>query len=201
MGEDRAPGLHLSHITRLMRAAANAGKPEPVFAQEGVHMQMGFLFEHAIKLMIGGQIPYEAAMELAFKRYCIQIRPAVVTQITGSLDEIEMTPDGFDAAEGLIESYKWTTRSMKKAATKLAFEEHFWTWLVAEKGYCLAWGVDTTRFYICWDRGDYSFGATGGPQVHVYDCIYTYEELKENWAGVMAYKPLALASLQGGEAK
>ncbi len=187
IGENRSPGVHLSECVGDMRAAG--GLPGGIPGeQDRIRMQLGFLFEHAIELVIQG-IPVGLAMEHAYKRWMLQVRVDVVTQITGCKDRVHMTPDGLDCNEGLIESYKYTYKSMRKAESQVEFEENFWPWVVSEKAYCYGWGVDTVRFYVCWDRGDYSFKpGRGGPQVQVYDCVFTEEELVGNWAAVLKYR-------------
>ena len=191
LGENRAPGLHLSHITNEMRRAADLPGDIPG-EQPGIRMQMGFLWEHALRLVASG-VPVGDAMEMSYKRWMLMARSGVVQQITGERDGIHMTPDGLDCNEGVMDSYKYTYKSMAKADSQVEFEENFWPWLVAEKGYAWAWGVDTTRFFICWDRGDYTFKpGRGGPQVRIYDCVYTQQELEDNWAAVLAYKQVVL---------
>jgi len=192
MGEDRPGGLHLSDITREMRKAAKL--PQGIEGeQDGIRMQLGFIWEHAVELVLQG-VPFDAALAHSYKRYMLQARGHVVKQVQTSLDGVEMTPDAFDCESGLIESYKLTWKSKKKAISKDEFQENFWPWLVAEKAYCLAWGVDTTRFFIGWVNGDYSYKPGGGPQLDIYDCVYTEDELKANWGAVMQYKKMMEAT-------
>lgn len=186
MGEGRAKGLHLSSIVKKMREAARL-PTEIEGEQEGVRMQLGFIWEHAVELHLNG-VPLEEALQHSYRRWMLQARAHVVKQVTCERDGIHMTPDGLDCNEGLIESYKLTWRSMRKAANKDEFEENFWPWLVAERAYCLEWGVDTVRFFICWVNGDYSHKEGRGPQVRVYDCVFTEEELLGNWSAVLQYR-------------
>jgi hypothetical protein len=186
MGEDRPKGLHLSDIVREMRKAAKLSQGIEG-EQDGVRMQLGFVWEHTVPLVLEG-MPMDAALAHSYKRYMLQARAHVVTQVQTSLDGVLMTPDAFDAQEGIIDSYKLTWKSMKKAASGDEFAENFWPWLVAEKAYCLAWGVDTTRFFIGWVNGDYSYKPGRGPQIGIYDCQYTEDELRSNWGSVMAYR-------------
>lgn len=193
MGEGRAKGFHVSMGVQAMRQAANLpGEIEG--EQEGIRMQLGFLWEYAVELVLQG-MPIDTALAVAFKRYmAFQVRAHVVKQMKLEYPDtsgpVHGTPDGFDAEEGIIESYKLTWKSKKKAVSKDEFAEHFWPWLVAEKAYCLMLGVDTTRFYIGWVNGDYSFKKGGGPQIDIYDCVYTEDELVENWRSLMAYKTM-----------
>lgn len=188
MGENRAPGLHLSSIVKEMRRAAKL--PEGIEGeQDGVRMQLGFCFEHALMLCANNPgMSFTVALEHSYRRWMVQVWDGVVTQVTGEQDGIHMTPDGLDCNEGILHSYKLTWRSKRKAISKDEFEEHFWPWLVAEKGYAWHWGVDTVRFFIGWVNGDYSYKKGGGPSIEVYDCVFTEEELRENWAAVLRYK-------------
>jgi hypothetical protein len=149
-------------------------------------MQEGFLWESAVEYVLGG-VTLDEAIELAFKRYMLHLRTGLVKQIRLIRDDIHMTPDALDPVAGALESYKCTRKKMPH--TQSAFEEKFWPWLVQEKGYCLAAGVDTVRWYVLFQAGDYSKGPGSGPKAVVSTGTFTPEELVDNWASVMTYAP------------
>ena len=184
VGEGRAPGLHLGQIVQAMRAAANLPQGTPPGDQEGVRLQEGFLWESAVEYMIAG-MTLDAALELAFKRYMLHLRSGIVKQVQLVKDDIHMTPDAFDKEAGALESYKVTRKKLPH--TQGEFEDKFWPWLVAEKGYCLAAGVDAVRWYVFFPAGDYSRGPGSGPKAVTSTSVFTLDELVENWKGVTAY--------------
>jgi hypothetical protein len=185
MGEGRPAGLHLSELIRDMRVAAGLPVEGPEGEQEGVRMQLGFLWETAVELCLAGA-SFEDAWEMAARRYMCAVRQQVVKQVQLEKDSIHMTPDGVDFSTGALESYKATHKSQRKADSQEAFEQNFWSWLVAEQGYCLAAGVDTCRFFICWMNGRYDFKT--GPNWQIYECVWTEQELIDNWSAVLKYK-------------
>jgi hypothetical protein len=196
MGEGRPVGLHLSELIRDMREAAGLVTKGPEGEQEFVRMQAGFLWETVVDLVLAGTPMYEA-WELATKRYMASVMPESVRQVQLERDGIHMTPDGVDFATGAILSFKATWKSEKKADTQESFEQEFWTWLVAEKGYALAAGVDTVRFYIFWVNGRYTYKPGEGPCWKMYECVFTEPELQDNWTAVLKYK----AAREEGEAR
>ena len=149
-------------------------------------MMEGFLWEIALEYMING-LEVDQAMDLAFKRHMGAVRRPIATQIKLERDGVHMTPDGLDKTEGILESYKYTRRSFKSACTAEEFESNFWPWFVQEKSYCLAAGVDTVRWIVCFASGDYTRGPGGFPKVLEGSATFTPQELLTNWGVVMAH--------------
>lgn len=183
-------GLHLSAIIHEMKVAQGE-KIGPVKGdQEGVRLQEGFLWETALEYVAAG-MTLDEAMDLAFKRYLRALRSSVTTQVKLERDGIKMTPDAFNADEGIVESYKLTRRTLNRAKTQDEFEDNFWPWLVQEKSYAYALGVDTARWIVLWQAGDYSRGYGSGPRMLECTAVFTPEELVENWRRVLEFaKPL-----------
>jgi hypothetical protein len=186
MGEGRSAGLHLSTVIHTMKVAAGERVGAVEGDQDGVRLQEGFLWERALEYVKGG-VGLDEAMELAFKRYARALRAGVVKQLTVEKDGIHMTPDGLHVAEGRAESYKCTRRSLRKALTLEDFEANFWTWMVQEKSYCWAMGVDSVRWIVLWAAGDYSRGVGSGPRVLETVCTFTVDELRKNWENVLVH--------------
>jgi hypothetical protein len=186
MGEGRSPGLHLGSIIRSMKVAVGEKVEGPQGDQEGVRIQEGFLWETALEYMACG-MPLDQAMDTAFKRYMVKCREGVTTQVAVEKDGIHMTPDAFNAVTGELESYKVTRRTLRKAKTQEEFCEHFWPWLVQEQSYCYALGVDTVRWIVLWQAGDYGKGVGSAPVVLSCTAVFTPEELVTNWQTVLKH--------------
>lgn len=186
MGEDRPIGLHLGEIIREMKVAAGESIESPDGDQEGVRIQEGFLWESAVEYMLGG-VSLDVAMSLAFKRHLWALRSGIVRQLSLEKDGVFMTPDAYDPLAERLESYKVTRRTLRKALTADDFETNFWTWCVQEKAYCLAKGVDSVRWIVLWQAGDYSKGVGSGPKVLEATATWTAQELVDNWRVVMAH--------------
>ena len=184
MGTDRPPGLHLSDVIRAMKQAAGEKLEGPEGEQEGLRMLEGFLWETAVEYILAG-MTHDQAMEAAFRRYMLHVRRGMVRQVRLEQDGIKMTPDAFDPAEGRLESYKHTRRSLKNALTIESFSESFWTWFVQEQSYCLAAGVDSVRWIVLWAAGDYGKGPGTGPQALECTVTFTPDELLTNWHKVV----------------
>ncbi len=206
MGTDRPAGVHVGDTVRIARQEADLPQGTPEGEQEGVRMQIGFLHEAAVEYMLAG-MPFDAAYDLAFKRYMLPLRSAEATcrQIRLEKDRVHGTPDALIVEGGYLDSYKATHKSMRKAvrdtlliadfkqdleADQDFFEEHFWPWLMGEMAYCFMACVDTVRFYVLWQMGDYSYRPGWGPQVRYMDATFTPEELVANWRRVIAYRDM-----------
>jgi hypothetical protein len=48
-------------------------------------------------------------------------------------------------------------------------------------------GVDTVRWIVLWQAGDYSRGVGQGPQMLESTGVFTADELMENWRVVMKH--------------
>lgn len=186
MGVGREPGLHLGGIVQAMKIAAGERVGDIPGEAPWLRAQVGFLWETAVEYILGG-CPYDAAMELAWKRHMVAgQRVGVVKQFKLLEDGIHMTPDGLTTdASPILESYKWTGKSFAKAGTLEDFEEHFWTWHVAEKGYARAAGVLGCRFIVLFSNGDYR-GAKG-PMARECTVTWDQSELDSNWAAVLVH--------------
>lgn len=185
-GEGRPAGLHLGAVIHKMKVAVGENVGAIEGDQDGVRMQEGFLWERALEYVVCG-MSLDEALEVAFKRYMVGIRAGITRQIGVEKDGIHMTPDAFNSVSGELESYKVTRRSLKRAKTQEEFEQSFWPWLVQEKSYCFAVGVDTVRWIVLWQAGDYSKGVGSGPQMLQATGVFTPQELVENWRVVLKH--------------
>lgn len=180
MGHGRPVGLHLSTITKRMRAA-RGGKGAPPGWQAGTAMYFGFLWEWAI--------------ELAFKAIGL-LRPDVVKQLRLEVDGIHCTLDAVDftdEVEYVLEEYKATWRSMRKVDCAMpleaCFETEFPEFLDQIKAYLYCLGrytgrpVTVCRLFILFVVGDYR---GTGPRIRVFELRFTQEELESHWRLILA---------------
>lgn len=174
-------GVHLSNVLDHMAQAMGEkyGDEDPTY-----RFLSGFVWETAVEYMLGG-MTHDEAMDAAFRRYMVAgLRKDLVTQVHLEKDGLRATPDGFHAGDGFIESYKSTHKKMPSSAAE--FEEKFWRWVAAEASYCHILGVDTCRFIVLWNRGNYA--DIRGPVVMEATCTWTAEELAETWKVILAHK-------------
>lgn len=184
MGEGRPSGLHLSDLIKRMKVAAGENVEPVPGDQEGVRPQVGFIWETALEYMQTG-LNHDEAMDLAFKRYAMNVKKDIVTQVRLEKDGIHMTPDAICEKVGELYSFKATYRSFRNAREQEDFEAKFWTWVVQEMSYCWAAGVDTAHWVVLWVVGDYTY-----PMRPLYlqaTAKFSAEELAENWANVLSY--------------
>lgn len=183
MGEGRAGGLHLGQIIQEAKRAAGESVEDVPGDQPSVRVQEGFLFETVVEYVLAGA-PWDEAVALAFKRYCLTLRTGVVKQLALIKDRIHGTPDALDPSVPQLESYKSTRRSLRYARTAADFEMHFWTWVMQEAGYLHMAGLEQVRWIVWWQAGDYSKGKGTGPRVLEATARFSQEELEANWRGV-----------------
>ena len=173
-------GLHLSAV--LDRMAKGMGeKPYPP-SDPTVRFTAGFVYETAVEYMMAG-MTIDEAMDLAFKRHMIALRTGVSTQVHLERDGIRATPDAFNPTAGEVESYKNTWR--KLPSTEEEFTTKFWRWCWQESAYAYLLGVDTARWIVLWNCGDYK--SVRGPVVMQATAVWTPEELAKNWRVVLTH--------------
>jgi hypothetical protein len=186
MGEGRPGGRHLSDIINDFKIGLGESVSPVPGSQPGAHFVEGFLWETALEYYLTG-ISIDEAIELAFKRYMVTLRSNIVTQIKLEKDDINMTPDGFNEKEGVLESYKCTRKSFGSLKGLDTFEKKFWAWIMQEASYCLARGVDTARWIVLFQAGDYSLGAGSPPRILESTATWSLDELQENWRLVLEH--------------
>jgi hypothetical protein len=200
MGVGRPEGRHQSELVKAMKEAAGENVSPISGEDDATRPQAGFLWEIAMEWVLLG-CPLEYSLDMALAKYFQEARPQlpfprgpIEKQIRLCLDDVHMTPDGYDREQRCLEQYKWTWKSMRKWSEGYGAEEYFWPWLVAEKN-CL-WAlsqqeselISRVRFYTMWTMGDYSRKPGGGPQVTVTEFEFTADELEENWRKSLVYK-------------
>lgn len=188
MGRNRASSewdFGLGDVVRIAKVAAGENVGEVEGDQPSVRVQEGFMFETVVEYMIAG-LPFDAAVDLAFKRYMLHLRGGIVRQVRLVKDRIRGTPDALDPFVPQHESYKSTRRSLRHARSAVDFEANFWTWVMQEAGYCHMAGIDRVRWIVWWQAGDYSKGKGTGPRVMEATARFSAGELEANWNGVCA---------------
>ncbi len=197
MGHGRPEGLHLSTVIKAMKEAAGEKVTGIAGEDPAVRPLSGFLWERAVEQVYAG-VPHSIAFENAWREYMLVAkipvdRGEVQTQIRTQMNGILMTPDGLDADNRRLESYKATWRSMRKWDEDP--EEHFWPWLKSEMAYIHSLneearfepGIRVCRFFILWMNGDYSYRPGKGPQATFTDVEFEEAELETNWKQVLRY--------------
>lgn len=172
MGLGRSAGDHLSQIIKFIGfEQGERWGNQPTFGDPGLTLAFGFMFE--------------SAFDSIFSRY-MQYQRQVEQQGEICSDGIYMTPDGFNVADGYVEEYKATWRSMKK--WNVDFADHFWHWLIQVQGYCHGLGTNKARIIAFFTQGSYKFGdpVEGGPRIRMREFEFTDAELKGNWQRVLA---------------
>jgi len=154
-------------------------------SQPGVHFIEGFLWEIALEYVHAG-MGIDEAIELAFKRYMTALRSNIVKQIQLVKDDIHMTPDGYNHVEGVMESYKSTRKKLRKSQAD--FEKHFWPWIIQEGSYCWAKKIDTARWIVLFNAGDYSLGPGSPPRMMESTATWGPSELSEIWGRVLEHE-------------
>lgn len=203
MGVGREPGLRVGAIVHAAKLAAGEPMEAPEGDQDGVRIQEGFLWEVIAEYVAAG-VPVDEAIEVAFKRYQLQLRKGVCTQLHLELDGIKGTPDGlnpngpeivtdpgeewahYTGARGVaeLESFKATRRTLRNARTAVDFEGFFWTWVMQECGYLKMAGLRQVRWVVWWLAGDYSRGKGTGPQMLEARARFSQEEIDTQWRGI-----------------
>jgi hypothetical protein len=112
-------------------------------------------------------------------------------------------PESAHRSGGRSSLYSWklTWRGAAKAGFGLdpesglaVFEDNFWHWHTAEKAYAAAAqvagllpaGDATCVFEVLWVRGDYR--GAGGPKALACEVTWSEDELRSNWATILANK-------------
>lgn len=173
-------GLHLSQVLDRMAKAMGetySGNDDP-----SVRFTAGFVFETAVEYMLAG-MTHDEAMDASFRRHMMTIRAGVTTQVHLEKDGIKGTPDALNKVLGEIESYKNTWK--KLPATQDEFESKFWRWCWQESSYAYMGGIDTCRWIVLFNNGDYR--AIRGPVVMQATATWTAEELLSNWQTVLMH--------------
>ena len=170
-------GLHLGSVLDRMAVAMGETYPD---SDPTARFVAGFVWETAVEYMHAG-MSLDEAMGAAFRRYMIAIRGNVQTQVHLERDGIRATPDAFNPGVGEVESYKNSWRKMP--AEQSDFEEKFWRWVCQECSYAYLLGVDTARWIVLWNRGNYK--DVQGPVVMQATAKWTAAELVGNWKMVL----------------
>jgi hypothetical protein len=170
VGSDQNPrslGLHVSSIIRdLSNRVIHKGQRQPFAslspeAQEraGTYQSLGFAWERVL----------ERSLSDAFATgRCVRPGEQV-------LDGIYLTPDPVDLLDGVLEEWKCTWKSSRKAAD---LEGNFREWFWQIKSYLKVLGFTVCRLRVFFVNGDYK---DSGPQVKCFELTFTQRELDENW--------------------
>lgn len=187
--EERAPGLHVSDVVaELVRAAgfAPAESSAGEWEREAI-WEVGFCWEQVI------QTAWKERRVFENQQRAILSQPKIELPITKDGDILHGTPDAWDYISKIEESYKSSSKSMKR------FEDdplsNFWGWFVQSKVYLYGlWApyrlkhghlpkMMSSRFFVLWLRGDYRHPSA---RRRVYTVDFAREDVEETWRMVRA---------------
>ncbi len=170
-------GFHLGQV--LDRVAKSLGE-EYAPSDPTNRFVAGFVWETAVEYM-GAGMTLDEAMDAAFRRYMLALRKDVQVQMPLERDGIRCTPDAFNATIGEVISYKNTWRKMPSTAEE--FQEKFWRWCWQECSYAYLLSVDTARWIVLWNNGNYK--DIRGPVVMQATAVWDASELTQNWRAIL----------------
>ncbi len=148
--------VHLSDIYTDMEKEMDPKRVKE--SGNDLYWETGFLFEEAQGVALGDRLG---------------VRLGEV-----ELDGIVMSPDGVDWANGRLEEYKCTWKSVKTSP------DGVWKWMVQTKGYCKVLGFTEVLFRVLYLMGDYK---GSGPQYKEFLITFTPEEINTNWEMVVGH--------------
>jgi len=168
----RLPGVHLSHIIhelyrRIEGSKSDDAAPPNGDTKKNMRMATGIAWEYMLSLAISRVFPSEHI-----------ISPGQIV-----VDGIAMTPDRIDTQDMLVEEWKATWLSARKAATPEDLTTNFWWWFAQMKSYCRAYDMLNARlraFFVC---GDYAPPFPMPPMQ--WNIEFTRKELDMNWRHIL----------------
>jgi len=167
---NRPPGIHLSHILHFLYEKIE--KPKRDESSDGLiakntKMSVGIGWEFILSLAIGRVYP---AGRIIYPGYY-------------ESDGIVMNPDRFDYEEDVLEEFKCTWFSLRKARTPDDFRKFFWWWVMQAQAYCRVLKTLRARFRVLFINGDY---APPKPKPKQWQFDFTQSELDANWRIILA---------------
>ena len=163
----RPEGLHLStiihHLTSQIEEFPDHSKDvDKGETAKNAKMSMGIAWEGILSWAIGHVYPSNRI-----------VYPGYFTR-----DGIIMNPDRYDYVDNVLEEYKATWYSARKADTPQKFAEFFWWWIIQAKAYCRELGTLKARFRVFFLNGNY---APPMPKPKQWAIDFTQAELESNW--------------------
>lgn len=179
--DPRSPGLHLSHIIHDLAATM---EPKRFHHDD----RPGLDLDTVPKIWLGQ----------ATDHYLRHIRPGVGVGeidkdgVTMTCDNVSLLGEpprpglvGDYADDWVVEEFKLTWMSPGKLPIEQAIQDKkFRHWLWQLKGYCWAWETRRARLVVLFVNGRY---APPTPHPEQLDIVFTYEELKNNWAMLLGH--------------
>lgn len=172
MGEGR--GTHLLHQSEVLDHIERSLYGERVYGDNDLYAQTGFMWER----MVGKVLAEYCSVEIGD---LIEVGEL-------SVDDILLTPDRFDAVNGIVYEFKGWWWSMKHCvlpdgtANVAGILDKHWRAVAQTMNYCRALGTTLARLVPLWMNGDYSRKPPmGGPQTRVIEFEFTEDELDAHW--------------------
>jgi hypothetical protein len=169
---NRKPGdIHLGQIIHHLYAKIEGKSAEkPVgdaLTSMNIKMSIGVAFEYLLERVLS--LVYPSTKLVKLESICE--------------DGIWMTPDRYDVEEELVEEWKATWFSSKKAATTKELVDHFWYWQIQIRAYCRAMKVKKAKLRVWFINGNYAPPRPIPPRTFYFE--FTDQDLDENWEMVL----------------
>ena len=172
----RDPGIHVSGCIRHIenQLSKKGFRPDSQLTAEeikriGPYREMGFIWERLVERILADRMVNRSP----YREFMVRQTPMCVDGIHG-------TPDAFNPIEWVLDEYKATWRSMRRAERLL---EEFWQWIVQMKAYCKGMDTDTANLYAFFVNGDYR---ASGPVIRHWLFRWETKEIEDNWKMLLA---------------
>lgn len=168
---NRTKGVHLSQIIHHIYVRLHGKELEESIDADDLRtkhgrMVVGMAWEHVLSWGLAKVFPSSTIISI------------------GELqkDNIWMTPDRIDMENWIVDEFKATWRSTRRAATPEMLKQNFDYWIWQVMAYCYVLGTNFGRITVLFVNGDYSYSKEdGGPQIWRWSLQFTDKDLESNW--------------------
>ncbi len=202
---ERTKGLHLSHVINFIEAQESGKTRDSDMTSLHNYAAGGYLWERLIEHLIENNpqelwdwlftsvlsdIPNPKVIRPGEQSVSIEcpvcegddlVKPGVICKGCngGGYVRLSMTPDGYNIDEGVLEEYKYTSKSARSEITGPKFAR----WVKYQiPCYLKVLGLTKCRLRVYFSRGDYT---TGQPIWKEFFLEYSNQELDEIWDSIV----------------
>lgn len=167
----RPAGVHLSTIihyltSKIEKFPDHSKQEDGGQTAKNAKMGVGIAWETVLSWAIGKVYP---SSRIVYPGYF-------------TCDGVIMNPDRYDYVDNVLEEYKATWYSYRKASTPQKFAEFFWWWIIQAKAYCRELHTLKARFRVFFLNGDY---APPMPKPKQWQLEFSPAELESNWKMIL----------------
>jgi hypothetical protein len=177
----RSSGLHLGEVLRDLENSVGKNKnkrPHRSMLSKGDqdvgfrYMEVGFI--------------WEVLVEHVWKeRRMLKDAGKLIRQGEIERDGIYMTPDALTVDDWVLQEYKATWRSSRRADPIEGIFDEFVTWGRQIKAYCAALGTEKASLMVLFVNGNW---APPVPQTRRFDIQFSQRELESNWQMLLQHR-------------